>query len=191
MPMTSPKDSQGDLDLNDVTSLERASKVSGNTDQECKLAMVKLLESCRGRFGAIIAENLTLVDISVNPKGEDAAKMEGKIICDVLVVEGMLSPASETLHGGATAWIVLICTTIVLAALSHHNRDNKPFSVSQGVNIIYHGPAMNGDKLRITSTTISFGGRVQTASCEVWSATRRRLVATGTHAKMQPSTSKL
>jgi len=174
----------------EVVSLEQASKIPGTTSPECKLTIATALKVLSRGFGGFMAGNSTIVEVSVNPKSADAAKMEGRVVCELVVNDDMHNP-SGSIHGGATAWIIDVFSTLALIAFNHHNKADSLNHVSQAINILYHGPAVTGDKLRIISTTISAGARVQSVSCEVWNVTRHRLVATGTHAKMKPSASKL
>ncbi|KAK7029372.1 hypothetical protein VNI00_014626 [Paramarasmius palmivorus] len=64
----------------------------------------------------------------------------------------------------------------------------KVVNVSLALNIAYHAPAGLGEDLRIVSTTLTVGGRAFSARTEMWSETHHRLVASGVHIKLTPST---
>ncbi|KAJ2923168.1 hypothetical protein H1R20_g13924, partial [Candolleomyces eurysporus] len=47
-----------------------------------------------------------------------------------------------------------------------------------------------GDRIRIVNQTITVGARAHSVRTEIWNVTHHRLVSSGTHIKMQPSTPK-
>lgn len=70
-------------------------------------------------------------------------------------------------HGGCTAYLIDMCTSMAFPALAIYNGGESKPSVSQAINTVYHGPAQLGDVLKIVSTTITMGARILTANCEV------------------------
>jgi len=176
--------------IGETWTLERASEISGNVTAETKLEISNFIEFLNHGFAESVGRKLKLVEVSVNDKTEDPSKQEGRVVCEITVTEDMLNPTG-ILHGGATAYLIDICTSLPILALECHSGGGSGITISQSINIMYHGPALLGDKLRIVNTSMAMGARVLTARCEMWNATRHRLVATGTHAKMAPSTSKL
>jgi len=113
--------------------------------------------------------------------------MEGRVVVE-LTVNGDMVNAADNMHGGCTAYLVDICTTMALSAFQlSSGMDGIGMNVSQTLNIIYHSPAALGEKLRIVNTTLTVGGRTMSMRSDIWNETRHRLVATGIHIKMQPS----
>ncbi|KAG1752402.1 uncharacterized protein EDB91DRAFT_1195235, partial [Suillus paluster] len=108
-----------------------------------------------------------------------------------------------TLHGGCLAmmidmhvssthfWLGLIricsCSTLSIYVLGASTSGRGVFGVSQSLNIVYHSPALAGDKLHIVNITLTFGSRALSTRCEVWNVTRHRLVASAVRINMVPS----
>jgi len=116
--------------------------------------------------------------------------MEGRVVLELIVDEDMLNILGS-MHGGCSAYLVDICTTMAISAFRHSSMDgNRGLNVSQTLNIIYHSPAALDDKLRIVNTTMTVGGRAMSARCEIWNETHHRLVVTGSHLMMRPSAPK-
>ncbi|KAI0034591.1 HotDog domain-containing protein, partial [Vararia minispora EC-137] len=85
------------------------------------------------------------------------------------------------MQGGCTAFLIDVCSSLGLAAAG------RPETVSQAINISYHAPAPLGCKIRIINTSMAIGARISSIRCEIWDVTHKRLVATGIHMKMRPS----
>ncbi|KAF8802082.1 hypothetical protein BYT27DRAFT_7112891 [Phlegmacium glaucopus] len=137
-------------------------------------------------FGESIQKRMKVVEISLNTKAEEEKKLEGRVVVELDVAEDMLNGAAN-IHGGCSAFLVDMCSTLVLIALSMELSGEVYPSVSQSLNIIYHSPAQLADKLRIVNTTLTLGARAHSARTEIWNVTHHRLVVSGTHIKMQPS----
>lgn len=127
--------------------------------------------------------------MSIVKKAEEPTKEEGRVVCSLVVTEDMLN-GSGTMHGGCAAFLIDYCSSLVDTAYSVTVSGKPIFSVSQALNVVYHSPAVLGDKLRIVNTTITTGARASSARTEIWNETHRRLVASGIHVKMQPSAPK-
>lgn len=69
--------------------------------------------------------------------------------------------AGGSMHGGCSAYLVDICTSLALAAAG------KPGTVSQAIDMVYHAPAPLGCRIRIVNLTITLGARISSARCEV------------------------
>ena len=69
--------------------------------------------------------------------------------------------AGGSMHGGCSAYLVDICTSLALAAAG------KPGTVSQAIDMVYHAPAPLGCRIRVVNWTITLGARVSSARCEV------------------------
>ncbi|KAJ7290642.1 HotDog domain-containing protein [Mycena rebaudengoi] len=136
----------------------------------------------RSRFGDSIIQGLVVTHASVEKKADEPLKTEGKVICELVVTEDMLNGGGNV-HGGCSAYLIDMCSTLVLMACGQY------VHVSQSLNIVYHSPATLGEKLRIINTTMTIGRRTMTTRTEIWNATKHRLVASGVHIKMAPSPS--
>ncbi|KAF8163831.1 HotDog domain-containing protein [Crassisporium funariophilum] len=137
-------------------------------------------------FGESIQRRLKVTEISVNKKPEEDKKLEGRVVMELDVEEDMLNGGGN-IHGGCSAFLVDVCSTLALAALSLESNGDLYPSVSQSLNIVYHSPAQMGDKLRLVNTTLTLGARAHSARTEIWNVTHHRLVVSGTHIKMAPS----
>ncbi|KAI6146124.1 HotDog domain-containing protein [Pisolithus tinctorius] len=116
-------------------------------------------------------------------------KLEARTVFEISVGEDMVN-LNGALHGGCSALLIDNCSRMPVILLGLATTGRVEFGVSKSLNILYHGPAMVGDRLRIVSTTLSYGSRVLTSCCEIWDATNHRLVASGVHTIMLASTTK-
>lgn len=119
---------------------------------------------------------------------EEDGKKHARIVFELVVQKGMTNPLNS-IHGGCAAYLVDVCSSVALSLLSIAT--NGPVElVSQSLNMVYHAGAPVGSKLEIVNVTTSSGSRVVSARTEIWDATHRRLVASGTHIKMKPGAPK-
>jgi len=140
-------------------------------------------------FGEAIQRRLRCTEISINKKAEEERKLEARYVVETEVAEDMLNGGGN-IHGGCSAFLVDICSSLALFALGIENKGDVQLSVSQSLNIVYHSPAQLGDKLRIVNTTLTLGTRAHSVRTEIWNVTYHRLVVSGTHVKMLASTPK-
>ncbi|KAF7378161.1 4HBT domain-containing protein [Mycena sanguinolenta] len=131
-------------------------------------------------FGDSIIARLVVTHASVE-KAEDHLDREGKLVCELTVTEDMLN-GRGTVHGGCSALLVDVCSSLALFVL----QPEIP-SVSSSMNVVYHSPATVGETLRIVNSTIAVGARAMSARTEIWSATKNRLVASAIQIMVQPS----
>ncbi|KAG7090631.1 hypothetical protein E1B28_009733 [Marasmius oreades] len=136
-----------------------------------------------------IVKRMVVTEVSIVSHPEEPSKKVGRVVCEMEVHDDMVN-RTRTIHGGCSAYLVDICSSIALTALALSNGRSVDH-VSQSLNMVYHSPATVGDKLRIVNTTMTMGSRTMSVRTEIWNATRHRLVASGVHIKMQPSESKL
>ncbi|KAG1873621.1 HotDog domain-containing protein [Suillus subalutaceus] len=174
------------------------SQVEGNASSEVKHTLLGALQSMRlshisqstdkpfRGFEAEFASRLQLTEVSILSKAEEPEKFEGRVVIQVTVDEEMLNSA-KNMHGGCSAMMIDICSTMPIYVLGASTSGYGVFGVSQSLNIVYHSPALSGDKLRIVSTTLAVGSRALSSRCEIWNVTRHRLVASAVHIKMVPS----
>jgi len=170
------------------------SHISGNVPDEVKRfvgipAIVfksRVPEVSKPIFGESVTNRLLITEISVVPKAEEPKRLEGRVVCEITVEEDMLNGAGY-IHGGCSAFLIDMCTTLCMLALSMTSSGELFPSVSQSLNVVYHSPAGLGDRLRLVNTTMTLGARAHSARTEIWNLTHRRLVSSGVHIKMQPS----
>ncbi|KAK7676225.1 hypothetical protein QCA50_020804 [Cerrena zonata] len=167
------------------------SHIAGNASDDIKRFVnpsLIYLSSKRGptSFGAPITQRMKLSEVSIVKKAEEPTREEGRVVCLLTVEEDMLN-GSGILHGGCSAFLVDICSTLADIALSLHTTGKPGWNVSQSISTIYHSPAKLGDELRIVNTTLTVGARAVSARTEIWNDTHHRLVVSGVHVKMAPS----
>ncbi|KZP21594.1 Thioesterase/thiol ester dehydrase-isomerase [Athelia psychrophila] len=170
--------------------------ITGNASQEvkdflCHVFLEIMTSGIDGHgFALSTGRALKLREISFVPKAEEPSRMEGRVVFEIIVDRDMAN-GMGSMHGGCTAYLIDVCTTLALNAYKMSTTFESLPSVSQSLNVVYHSPAMIGDTLRIVNKTITVGARTMTAHCEIWNETHKRQVATGQHIKMQPSAPKL
>ncbi|KAJ7631963.1 HotDog domain-containing protein [Mycena polygramma] len=135
-------------------------------------------------FGGSIMEQVLVTHAFVQDKAEEPQKKEARVVCEIDVTEDMLNDGGN-IHGACSAFLIDMCSSACLMVFQ------RGMHVSQTLNIVYHSPAVLGEKLRIINTTMTVGTRVMTVRTEIWNATQYRLVASGVHVKMRPSVPKL
>jgi len=176
------------------------SKVEGNASPEIKRLVLdglqyqgtKQFSPSTGKqlrvFETELVSRLHLTEVSVLPKAEEPQKFEARVVYEVIADEYMAN-SNGHLHGGCTAMLIDNCSSIPIYVLmlATSTIDIRGGGVSQSLNIVYHSPALMGDKLRIVSTTLTVGNRALSSRCEIWNTTRHRLVASAVHIKMVPS----
>ncbi|KAJ7057834.1 HotDog domain-containing protein [Mycena amicta] len=114
-----------------------------------------------------------------------AGRMEALTVAEVTVTKHMLNGAGM-LHGGCLTYLIDNCASTPLVALGLMSGTNG-VGVTQGMNVLFHAPAPVGAILRITSSSISMGGRVMAARCEIVDKISGRVVASAFLNKMQPN----
>ncbi|KAJ3779023.1 HotDog domain-containing protein [Lentinula raphanica] len=140
-------------------------------------------------FAASIIKKLVLAQVSIKSNVIEPQRKEGLVVYNVTVEEDMVN-GGGTLHGGCSAFLIDLCSTASIMALKI-DQGVSARDVSQSMSIVYHAPAAVGETLRIVNTTMAVGRRVASARTEIWSETHHRLVASGVHIKMEPSSTKL
>lgn len=177
------------------------SEVKGNASPEIKLALLTSLVQRRhatrstGKpfrgFEAEFTSRMQLAEASVLPKTEESGKLEGRAVFEIIVDKDMLNEGG-TMHGGCLAMMIDLCSVTSIYVLSASTGAHGVFGVQQSLNIMFHSPAVLGDKLHIVNTTLTIGSRARSGRCEVWNITQHRLVASAVCTNMVPSeTSKL
>ncbi|KIY43159.1 hypothetical protein FISHEDRAFT_54105 [Fistulina hepatica ATCC 64428] len=167
-------------------------QIGGNASHEVKKAtqgfrayFLQYTKSDTG-FAQSIGKRLSLDEVSINPSAAEPARDECKVVCSMTVEEDMVN-GSSNLHGGCSAFLIDVCSSLALVAMSAAMYGEPMLSVSQSLNVVFHSPAALGDKLRIVNTTLTLGARAMSVRTEIWNDTHKRLVCSGVHIKMQPS----
>ncbi|KAG7090629.1 hypothetical protein E1B28_009731 [Marasmius oreades] len=167
------------------------SHVSGNAPDEIKRIIVTVFPTidsrhAKGRRGYSeeIAKRMVVTEVSILCHPEELKKI-GRVVCELEVHDDMIN-GSRTIHGGCSAFLVDMCSSMASTALALNNEATANL-VSQSLNVVYHSPAVVGDKLRIVNATMTMGSRATSIKTEIWNITHHRLVASGVHIKMQPS----
>ncbi|KAJ6473896.1 HotDog domain-containing protein [Mycena sanguinolenta] len=138
-------------------------------------------------FGHAVGRATRFVEMRVEEKAlSDGPKgrMEAVTVAEVRVTKQMLNGAGM-LHGGCVTYLVDICGSGPLVLLGVLNKTNG-VGVTQGLNVLFHAPAPVGAILRITCSSISMGGRVMSARCEIKDKASGHPVASAFLTKMQP-----
>ncbi|KAG6844358.1 hypothetical protein H0H87_007539 [Tephrocybe sp. NHM501043] len=170
------------------------SQVAGNAPNDVKAAVAdtsmffaRRIDGVTGPiFGEAITKRMIVTEVSIDKKAEEPLKTEGRVVCELTVEEDMVNGGGN-IHGGCSAFLVDICSSMCLMALRLATSGEYEGSVSQSLNIVYHSPAGLGERLRIVNTTMTMGARATSARTEIWNTTHHRLVSSGVHIKMKPS----
>lgn len=171
--------------------------LAGDAPEDVKIAAVDMWDNWIGGpaapgFGKDVRKGMRFTTLNLKEEAlssgdadERPRRRTAETIHEVTVTEDFLN-GMGFLHGGCTAYLIDSCSSIGFVALSP---PDTPPSVSLNLAVTYHQAAPPGARLRFISTVIAFSARVQTVRCEVWDITKpaHRLVATGTHIKMQQS----
>ncbi|KAI1786933.1 hypothetical protein LXA43DRAFT_897029 [Ganoderma leucocontextum] len=134
-------------------------------------------------FARTTGQRLALKEAAVFKRAEDA-KLQSRLVYEVTVAQDMTN-RQDTLHGGCTAFLVDVCSSVGLAFLAMVQGRPSDF-VSQTIITTYHAPAPLGATLNVVSTTTSFSARTVASRVEVWDVTHHRLCVSGVHNKMAP-----
>jgi len=167
--------------------------ITGNAPIEIKELAVKWLAIFHGKgkgFIGPIVSRVKVTDVSILPSTDDPLKLEGKVTCEIDVTpdmcdeQGLLAQGClVTLFDEGSNMSMIVAT----AAAGRH-----PFSgVSQTINMYFHASAVAGVKLRLVHFSIASDSQIKSGRSEIWDATNRRLVASGTQLSIPPSVPKL
>jgi len=169
----------------DITSLvESLQHVQGNVPQEYKDNIEVVFKTFSEGFARPISHRLKVTELEVHPKVEEPRKVEARVVFELEVAQDMVN-GSGTLHGGCSAYLIDFCSSTAISLhCGHLGRWRQ--HVSSTMNVVYHAPAPLGVTLKIINTTMSVGARAMSVRTEIYDATNKRLVASGTHVKMEP-----
>ncbi|KAH9942588.1 hypothetical protein B0H21DRAFT_824142 [Amylocystis lapponica] len=166
----------------------RLDDVQGNVSPEVKQKLVQVMTHfTKGHeFGYPVFKRTKVKEMSLFEREEDS-KLQARMVFEITEQPTDMVNGGNTLHGGCSAYLIDVCTSALFTLLGIA-QNNVAYHVSQSLNTVFHAGASPGSKLEIVNTTTSMGGRVMTARSEIWDVTNHRLVASGTHIKMYPTT---
>ncbi|KAH6910840.1 HotDog domain-containing protein [Coprinopsis sp. MPI-PUGE-AT-0042] len=137
-------------------------------------------------FGSKVGRSVKFVEVNIRRKQDRKDRLEATVVAELEVTKHMLNGAGM-LHGGCLAYIVDNTPLVVLGLVQNTNG----VGVTQSMNVQFHSPAPPGSLLKITSTSVSLGGRVMSSRCEVIDEESGRIIASAFLSKMQPVMAKL
>ncbi|KAF8709110.1 Thioesterase superfamily, partial [Rhizoctonia solani] len=154
-----------------MTSGVTLDDIKGNAPDDQKQMCIGVLDfysSLKDHFAYSVGQRLKLLEVSVGPMINK--KSQAIVVCEISLEDDMLNLLG-TLHGGCTAYLIDVCSSIAIAIAPQGVNNPEEWwgkvSVSQALNVLYHAPARSGTTLRIVSETIVLGGRAGTVRCEV------------------------
>ncbi|KAF9076904.1 HotDog domain-containing protein [Rhodocollybia butyracea] len=163
--------------------------IAGNASEEVKDFLKHTVNIFTGQrqktFASSVLSRLILTEASLKNNAVEPQRKDSFIVYKITVDEDMINGGGN-IHGGCSALLIDCCSSAAIIAMKLA-QGAMSMDVSQSMNIIYHAPAAIGEVLRIVNTTMTMGKRITSARTEIWSETHHRLVASGTHIKMEPS----
>ncbi|TFK46949.1 hypothetical protein OE88DRAFT_841592 [Heliocybe sulcata] len=132
-------------------------------------------------FANFVGQRFDIEEMSIHEKGPGK---EGRAVVEITVEKDMTNPYG-TLHGACAAYLVDLCTSVPLVALGIATGIDGS-GMSQSMDIIYHSAAPVGCRLRIEATTLTIGGRIMAARCEMLNKKNGKLLISATHTKINP-----
>ncbi|KAI5887727.1 uncharacterized protein SCHCODRAFT_02705063 [Schizophyllum commune H4-8] len=137
-------------------------------------------------FGSTIRDDLRVTEVSIVQSPSEQPK--ARVVCEVRVWEDMVDIV-DSMHGGCTAFLIDEISALAVVILAMHNGQEAPSAgVSQTIDTVFHAAAPLGTALRIVGTCSSLAADTSiVCNAEIWDIDNRRLVASGTHIKMQAS----
>ncbi|KAL1939533.1 hypothetical protein VTO73DRAFT_9844 [Trametes versicolor] len=163
-----------------------AADISGNVPQHIKQLVLNTLgaygvgeSDC---FAHTVGRRIRIAEMNSQKRGE---KTEVVVVAEAQACKEMLNGAG-TVHGGCLCYLIDNCASFPLVALGLMLEING-VGVSQAMNVFFHAPAAIDTCMRITSTSVTLGGRIMTSRCEVTDKESGRLIASALLSKMQPT----
>ncbi|KAI0633959.1 hypothetical protein C8Q77DRAFT_1217320 [Trametes polyzona] len=164
-----------------------AADIAGNVPHHIKQLTLNTLGAYgvgdRDCFAHTVGRRIRITDMNFEKKGE---KTEVVVVAEAQACKEMLNGAG-TVHGGCLCYLIDNCASFPLVALGLMQGLNG-VGVSQAMNVFFHAPAAIDTCMRITSTSVTLGGRIMTSRCEISEKQSGRLIASALLSKMQPAT---
>ncbi|KAH9848023.1 hypothetical protein C2E23DRAFT_845872 [Lenzites betulinus] len=146
-----------------------AADVAGNVPQHIKQLALNTLGAYgigdTDCFAHTVGRRIRIVDMSHTTKGD---KLEVVSVAEIQACQEMLNGAG-TVHGGCLCYLVDNCAAFPLVVIGLM-QDSNGVGVTQAMHVFFHAPASIDTCLRVTSTSVSFGGRIMSSRCEVSTA---------------------
>ncbi|EAU84248.2 hypothetical protein CC1G_08178 [Coprinopsis cinerea okayama7 len=98
-------------------------------------------------FASSIGTSVRLVEVNLWSTDGNGKPTKAESVFEVVVTKEMCNPFG-ILHGACAGYLLDYCSVTPLVALGYHNGEDGT-GLSQSMNIIYHGAAPIGSKLRI------------------------------------------
>ena len=124
-----------------------------------------------GRFDEAVLRNATFVSSS-----------HGSFVCEVPVTLALCNRYG-TLHGGAAATLVDVCTTAALLTQAAEGERTPVSGVTVSLNVIYLRGAELGDTVVVESEVLKLGRGIATLACKLRSKRSGEVCSTGSHVK--------
>lgn len=134
-------------------------------------------------FDVFVKSNLRLVSVVLHPKGSPGP------LCTCVFALTVTSPLCNrfgTLHGGATAYLIDICTTLALAPIAAPGFWGSA-GVSRTLSATYLRPAPQGMEVRVVAEVVQAGRRTCSLRARVEDGQTGVWLSTGEHCKVENS----
>ncbi|KAG8956743.1 hypothetical protein FRC04_000221 [Tulasnella sp. 424] len=175
------------------------SSIRGNVSEDVKNDIHHVMNGLvfEPTFAWSVGNKLRITDVDrLQSSGEALVNEQpletatARVICELDVDESMCD-SEGVLHTGCVAFLMDFahdrCTTLTYFLFD----DWRTMHVSSTLNISYHDQATAGGQLRIVSSSVTMDEGLGTSKCEIWEAKEGVMIASGSHTKMRPSTSRL
>jgi len=164
---------------------ERVDAIKSNLSADDKQLNAKIFDFFVGRstdYCSAIGKRIVMEEIWVRENAR-SRHLEAEAVCGITVEKDMVNTFG-VLHGGCTAFLVDLCSSIPPVALGLV-KGGDGSGMSQALNLIWHAPASLGTNLRIVSSTVTTaGGRTVVSRCELWDKASDKLLVSGVHTKV-------
>ncbi|KAF5337992.1 hypothetical protein D9758_014330 [Tetrapyrgos nigripes] len=184
--------SKSDIDM------DAAKRILGNASDELKRDMGTVpfgdwgnSDRASRTFAGPVMNRVRVDEVWLLPDPEEKERWIAKVVCGMTIEEDMVNGMGN-IHGACSTFLIDICSSLAVRALAigKYKDPNLARVVSQSITTLYHAPARIGEELRIVNTTMTLGTRVTSCRTEIWSKTHHRLISSGIHIKMAPTSSK-
>ncbi|CAE6459003.1 unnamed protein product [Rhizoctonia solani] len=130
---------------NSFVDLGMGHDIKGNAPDDQKQMCIGVLDfysSLKDHFAYSVGQRLKLLEVSVGPMINK--KSQAIVVCEISLEDDMLNLLG-TLHGGCTAYLIDVCSSIAIAIAPQGVNNPEEWwgkvSVSQALNVLYHAPA--------------------------------------------------
>ncbi|KDQ64059.1 hypothetical protein JAAARDRAFT_27688 [Jaapia argillacea MUCL 33604] len=135
-------------------------------------------------YGDTVGRRIRLEEVWVRGGGGEGEGEEAESVCEIVVTRDMTN-VYGTLHSVCAAYLLDVCSSIPLLAMGI-SKGLDYMSVSQNLNLVWHGSVGVGETLKVVGRSVSVGGRVMTCRCEMYEKRTGRILASALHTKVRP-----